>query len=221
LKALLQGFPVSAETLQSLDEPVAGSLSSHSSATFAEIKDTDHETLRSLASFLETINVNKGTAVGLFLGTNSDYSHNIAHILHSRGKKNLILDCDFNRIPLNEDIPGLWHYLSSLIESLPLRTYPTFDYIPGGCTHFSPEIFTQGRFASLIKDLKKHYDFVFLINRSPLKSTEALDLLPLIDAAIVSFEREPLEDLKKYSNWIRQKQNRYVTFVESEVKPFA
>lgn len=221
MKALFQGFPISAETLQSLDEPVAGSLSSHSNAPLAEVKDTDHETLRSLASFLETVNVKKGTAVGLFLGANSDYSHNIAHILHYRGKKNLILECDFNRIPLNEDIPGLWHYLSFLLESLPIRTHTTFDYVPGGCTLFSPEIFNQEKFASLIEDLKTRYDFVFLINRSPLKSTEALDLLPLVDAAIVSFEREPLEDLKKYSNWIRQKQNRYVTFVENEVKPFA
>ncbi len=218
LKALIKGFPVSAETLQSMGEPYTGHLSSHSNVSFAEIKDTDHETLRLLASSLDT---QKNSLVGLFLGANSDYSHNIAHILHTRGRKILILECDFRRIPLSEEVPGLWHYLSGLIDYLPLRAHASFDYVPGSCIHFSPEVFTQENFSSLLQDLKTRYDFVFLISRSPLKSTEALDLLSLVDTAVVSFEREPLEDLKNYSNWIRQKQNRYVTFVESEVKPFA
>jgi hypothetical protein len=216
LKALIEGFPVSSETLQSLGEPFSGTLSLYADIPFPEIRESDHETLRSLASFLEK----KPNTIGLFLAACSDYSHNLAHILYSRGKRTLIIECDLTRIPSNEDIPGLHHYMSKMVETLPIRNHAFFDYVPSGFTASSTELFTQERFSTLIEELKTRYDFIFLINRSPLQSSQAIDLLSLIDVAVVSFEREPLDDLKKYSNWIRQKQNRYVTFVESEVKPF-
>lgn len=217
LKALLKGFPVSSETLQSLGEPFSGTLSLKANLPFEKIKQEDHETLRLLASFLEK---KEHLVACLFIGSCSDYSSNLAQILSFRGKKTLIIDCSLETIPSYEEIPGLYHYLSSQIENPPIRTTSYFDHIPSSFTNSVKEPFTQERFSSLIHTLKTKYDLILLKNTSPLKSSHSLDLLSVTDSAIVSFERESLDELKKYSNWIRQKQNRYVTFVESEVKPF-
>ncbi len=220
-KSLAQGMPVSLDTLKSLGEPTAGSLSLQCEAPFLEITQNDHETLRLLAASLEKHKTHEGLIAGLFLSTNTNYSHNLAHILHARGHKILIFECDFESIPSNDKIPGLYHYLSKISDTLPIKHFPSFDEVPFGHKLLShTEIFTKEIFSSLLNDLKARYDFIFLVSRSPLKSSHNFDLLQLINFAVISFEREPLDELNIYSNWIRQKQNRYGTFVENAVKPF-
>lgn len=220
-KSLAQGMPISLESLKSLNESTSGRLSSKCDAPFLDITQSDCQTLRLIASSLEEHKTCEGLMTALFLSSNANYSHNLAHILHARGRTSVILECDFERIPSYDEIPGLYHFLSGILDTPPIKHFSSFDSISFGCKLMSyTDIFTQKAFSSLLKDLKTRYDFIFLVSPSSLNSSHHLDLLPLINFSVISFERETLDELKIYSNWVRQKQNRYATFVESAVKPF-
>lgn len=219
VRDLIRGFPVTLENLKFLGEHISGILSPLCDISFSEISQKDLETLRHAADFLnEQKPSSLGIRVALLGEKNSNFSSNLAAILTLRGKKSIILDCNFEGVVLKEDVPGLWHYLSEETPELNIRHFPDFDSVPsGGATRHATELFTKNRFSALLLDLQSRYDFVFMINRAPLSSTEALQLSRHSDVSVICCVDEPLNALCSYRQLPGQKERQNVTFIQQNI----
>lgn len=215
LLGLARGFPASLEYLKLIGEHTSGALSETCDAPFAEIQENDLETLRRAASFLYSQKKPEPLKVALLGEKNPNFSHNLASILALRGGKSIILDCNFDQIVSSEDIPGLWHYLSGQTDILKIRKFTDYDFVPaGGTTRHATELFTSEKFSKLTFE----YDFIFTLSRAKLSSTETLELLKHVDAAIISITDESLDKLLPYRQSSRQKEKQNVTFMQYELR---
>lgn len=211
LSKAASGLPLSLERLKILRQYTSGKLSSDCDAPFIEISQADLETLRHVASFLFS---QKGRCVGLFGGSNPDYSHNLAEILLMKGAKILVIECDFDRVVSKEDVPGLWHYLTGEISAPPIRSNGKWDFLKtSGTTRHGTEILGKDRFTMLLTEILPRYDFVIIYSRAPFASSEAEVLFNFVDTAIVTLCEETLEEISSFI------EKQYVTFVHCEAPP--
>ncbi len=204
-RALQRGLPLSIQTIHAMGEHVSGEISSSILGPFEHLKSSDLETLRNISSFLQK-NQEK-LCVGL-IGTQIDFSISLAHLLQMHHKKTLIINAQFDKVVLTEDVPGLWHYLTGSITTLPIRHHTAYDFVPaGGTTRFADELLTEGKFTSLLSSLD--YDFVFLIGSH--------SLLPFLDAAIITLDGDNAAEWGKIRSWSRQKNYPRATFVQLQI----
>lgn len=211
LSRAVSGLPLSLERLKTFGQHTSGKLSSDCDVPFIEISQTDLETLRRISSFLFS---QKGRCIGLFGGSNPDYSYNLAEMLVMKGAKPLVIECDFDRVVSKEDVPGLWHYLTGEISTSPIRSNGKWDYLKtSGTTRHGTEMLGKDRFSALLTEVLPRYDFVLIYSRVPFASSEAEALVKFVDAAIVTLSEESLEEISSF------KEKQYVTFVHCEAPP--
>jgi len=208
LQNLLRGLAPSVEHLRRLGQTAYGPISERAAASFSELFDHDRETVRRIAESL--IKGPKNTAAALMLGQYCDYSRPLTELLAMRGRSAAVLDCNFDRIVPEDEVPGLWQYVNGQTAEIPIRAGKIFA---GAATRLATELFQKPEFSSLIAKLKTEYDYVLLCSRAPLGSTEASALQQVSDTAIVSYGDELCSDLLL---WSRQKENRPVMFISNE-----
>lgn len=213
---LMKGLPLSLEQLKKLGDHICGEVSPACNAPLTEIPFTDLETLRRFASFLGEQKKDTGICAALLGEKNPDFSPNITSLLALRGKKSILVNCNFDKAVLRDDTPGLWHYLLGESETPLIRSLTDADWIPsGGMTPLATELFTQPRFSSLIAELKSSYDFVLLVSHASLDSTEAKEIIKHADTTLVTLCEETLEVLEPYRALNRGDQTR-VAFIQFE-----
>lgn len=210
LRHIFHGFPVSLEKLQALRLPTLGTITSFCDGPAVEMpKGPDLELLRKIALFIPD-----GKVIGLIHGRGPDYSYALGENLARLSAKSIILRCDFHSKFKKEDGPGLLQLWKGEIGEVPIRKGKGFDYIPsGGYTPHATEILQSPRLAELIALLKKNYDWVFLLIRAPLSSTESEAALPLCDKAIVTLSGEKTEELTPFILWAYHEDRWRLTFV--------
>jgi len=215
-KTILKGFPVSLEKLRALQLPTLGALSSNcdgprEGAGLEPLAGSDLELLRRLHLFLEE---RPGKIVGLIAGAGPDYSYALGENLGRMASRSIILRCDFKFKFRDEDLPGLLQFWKGEIPQLPIRKENGFDTVAsGGFTPFGTEVIQSQAFAKILEGLKKNYDWVFLLLRTPLADSEAMAALRLCDKAVVTVCGEQAEVLKPFADWSFQEERPRLTFV--------
>ncbi len=197
--AFIYGFPVSLKTLRELGAHTSGMLSLH---------ETNLETLRHTAAFLMD-HAPKGV-VAIIGEKQTPFFPDVAKLLRKYNRSSCIIDCSFGKIITSEDQPGLAHALKGKDPLEMLHRFPNYDYLPvGESTSDSVELLKSREFTKLIEELARHYDYLFLISRTPIDSLESEALLKLSTQAIIVAE-SPLESLKSTLT------EPHVTFVQIE-----
>jgi uncharacterized protein involved in exopolysaccharide biosynthesis len=210
IRQILKGFPTTLEKLQALRLPVLGSLSAFCDGPSVETPNgSDLEALRRLALFAKG-----GKVIGLLGGRGPDYSFALGENLARTSIKSIVLRCDFLSKFRKEDGPGLLQIWKGEVGELPIRKGKGFDYITaGGYTPFGTEILQSQRFAQLIEMLKKNYDHIFLLCRTPLSSAESTAALHLCDQAVVTVSGEQTEELTPFISWAYDEDRCRLTFM--------
>ncbi len=214
LLALIQqfwkGFPLTLEKLQVLKMPALGSISAFCDGPSVETPTgPDLELLRKIALFSEG-----GKVIGLIGGRGPDYSFALAENLARMSAKSIVLRCDFLSKFRQEECPGLLQVWKGEIGELPIRKGAGFDYMTsGGYSAFGTEIVQSQRFTQLVEMLKKNYDWVFVLFRSPIASAESMAALRFCDKAVVTVSREQIEELTPLLDWGYDGNRCRLTFV--------
>ncbi len=210
IRQLLKGFPSSLDKLKALGFPILGEIS-----TFCDGPLVDHPTgpdldlLRQMALFAEGSKV-----ISLIGGKGPDYSFALAENLARISRKSIILRCDFQSKFQKEDAPGILQLWKGETGELPIRKGRGFDYLmAGGYTPFGTEIIQSQNFTTLLELLKKKYDSIFLLFRSPLPSAESSAALRISDKAIVTVSGEATEVLTPFIDWAYHKDSCRLTFI--------
>lgn len=215
-KTILKGFPVSLEKLKALRLPTLGIISSNcdgprGSPGLEPLTGPDLELLRRLHLFLEE---RPGKIVALIAGEGPDYSYALGENLGRMSSRSIILRCDFQFKFREEDLPGLLQFWKGEIPQLPIRKEKGFDCVTsGGYSPFGTEVIQSQAFAKILEGLKKNYDWVFLLLRSPLADSEAMAALRHCDKAVVTVCAEQAEVLKPFVDWSFQEERPRLTFV--------
>jgi hypothetical protein len=210
IRQILKGFPTTLEKLRALRFPALGSISAFCDGPSVETPTgPDLEILRQLALFTEG-----GKVIGLLAGQGPDYSFALSENLARMSTKSIILRCDFLSKFRKEDCPGLLQIWKGEIGDLPIRKGKGFDYITaGGYSPFGTEIIQSQRFTELLEILKKNYDQIFLLLRTPLTSAESAAALRLCDKVAVTVTKEQTEELTPFITWGYHEDCCRLTFV--------
>lgn len=206
-RALTSGVQASAANLRLLDQHVSGSLSrSYDPTSKKPLKDEDLNTLRRLQSYLErppNDQENKerqSPSVLLIEGQGPDYSHDLAHLIHKKSRRVLVIDLDFNQ-PLAAPSKGLLQYLQGEIPTLPIQKAEYGAYLPAGGVHrFTSELLSSPLFAETLGTLSKEYDWIIAVSRAFVKSAEAEMLSTLFPMIAITIEKEKIEELAFYND---------------------
>ena len=141
----------------------------------------------------------QGTIIGLLSEKGSLFYHNLFQLLKFYHKKIILIHCSFDRIVYHEDQPGLWHYLQSSIQEIPIQKKDGYDVIAAG--HYmkhGAELIASSNFYELLQQLVKSYDFIFLLSRSSLSSQEAIEIFNHCDRTIIATSNESYDVLAPY-----------------------
>ncbi len=198
VRRLLKGFPLSLEKLRALHLPILGSVSAFCDGPSVETPTgPDLELLRKMALFSEG-----GQVIGLVSGRGPDYSYALGENLARMSIKPILVRCDFLSKFRTEDGPGLLQMWQGEIAELPIRQGKGFDTITaGGYTPYGTELIQSQTFSHLLDLLKKKYERVYLLLRTPLSSAESIAALRLCDRAIVTISGEKMEELTPFIDW--------------------
>ncbi len=211
-KALLQGMPVSHDTLLLCGYRSLGKLSLYCGGLLSELVEHDIETLRRICQLITTSHA-KPVTVALIGGKNPDYSHNLAELLSLQGSKVLVIHYVFDAVHAHE-VPGLWHYLHDEVTTLPIRHHGAYDYLPSGSTSFhSVELLRHPKFQALLSYVKTRYDTVLIYSKALPQFAEAHALLSNVDVAVVTTCEEKRQELSAYLEWESTRQNVSAAFV--------
>lgn len=218
IKTIFKGFPTSSEKLKAMQMPWLGELSSFCDGAYSHaLIGPDLERLRQIAFFLKRAPECK--VISLIAGKGPDYTHALAENLARSSKRSLIIRCDFGSKYHVKDQPGLLQFLQNEIKELPIREGNGYSFITsGGFTPFGNEWIQSERFRKLIHELKDQYDYIFLLSRSELSSSEPLGMLSVSDRAIVTVCGEPTEFLTPFTNWGYHGEENRITFLTSRSK---
>jgi hypothetical protein len=210
IQQLLKGFPLSLEKMEALRLPALGAITSFCDGPSVEIAaGGDLEVLRKVGLFSEGSKV-----IGLLAGKGPDYSYALGENLARKSVKSVIVRCDFLSPFRKDDGPGVLQIWKGEIRELPLRKGKGFDLLPsGGYTPFGPEIIQSPRFAQLIDLLKKSYDQIYLLFRSPLSSAESLAALSHCDKVAATVSGEKMEELTSLVRWGYDGDDSRLTFI--------
>ncbi len=217
-KNLLKGFPVTEENLKVSGFPTTGSFSKHCNAKLQEISSQDLETMRRIVEFLLSQPKKGGGAVATCIGGKyPKYTLPLAELLAMRGLKVLAIDCVFDQVVHEDDMPGLWQYLNNPSLDLPIRHSLMFDHLPsGGTTRHAAEFIGNAKFTGFISRIKQRYDLILLFSSADATTAEGHAFLPISDSVIVTAQQEQKDELLVYLNWANKKEANCATFVYSE-----
>lgn len=220
-KTVVQGLPVSDQTLKKIGLPVSGRFSPHCHVSLAQFHGEDLETLRHLAKFIASHKKEGGGASVLCLGGKyPDFSTPLAELLGMQGLRSVVVHSVFDRAVRPDDVPGLWQYLHQPTSEIPRRCFLTHDFIPsGGTSRHGLEAMLTPRFDELLSRLKQKYDVVLLYSSADAAAAEGTSLLRLADAAIVTAQMETKEHLAPYQEWMQIKGAGTTTFVYAVESP--
>lgn len=216
LKTIITGFPVTEDSLCLAQCHVSGRLISGD--THKPFLDTDLDTLRRMMRFLEA---NSSTSMGniatLVIGGNPDYSRALALLMSKKGCKILLLPLMFNLPTNEEECPGLIQYLEGKANA-PKMIHDTYcDVIySGGISRFAYEALGSSRFNHLLKDLKKQYDWIFIVSRENSSSPEIEFLLEISEKIIVSIDNHKWHQVKNILNLVEKSETvKNISFILS------
>ncbi len=214
-KAVVEGLPVTEQSLKRGGLPVSGKLSPSCTANLAHLPGEDLETLRYLAKFVGTHKKEgEGACIVCIGGKYPDFSTPLAELLGMQGLRSIVVQGVFDKVVHPEDVPGLWQYVHGKAPELPLRRYLTHDLIPsGGASRHGLEIVLGTKFQELLSRLKQKYDIVLLYSSADASKAEGLSLLGLADAAIVTTQQETKDQLFGYKEWMEMKGQNSGMFV--------
>ncbi|HEX2583057.1 MAG TPA: hypothetical protein VHL30_02970, partial [Chlamydiales bacterium] len=169
--ATFQGLPLSQSALKAMGLPCSGSL-------------VDPETVRRLSLFLDE-------KVSLLLGgSGSDYSHSLAEILASDGKKVLLIDCG---CPAG--------------KSFSIRSHANYFFAQ------AEENFPTKRFTAILDAQRNFYDAILLWHPGNFNSASAAGCLRIAEKAILTITKEQREELTPLLHWAYHNGNCRITFV--------
>ena len=212
--ALIKGFPVSLTTLKQLGAHTSGTLSLTSPIHLETIQDTDRDTLRRLTSFLLDSEGPDSGVVAVLGEKQTTFLPALTTLLKKYHKTSCVIDCSFGKITTQEDAPGLFHLLSEASSLEAIRHLATYDFLPvGASTPEGVELLKSKQFKQLIQTLGAHYDFIFMLSRTPPQALETETLFDLCTHSFIVAET-PLDSLERYLNPPRQKEKKHVTFVQ-------
>jgi len=210
IRQFIHGFPANLEKLKALRLPVLGPISAFCDGPSVDTPSgPDLDLLRNISLFSEG-----GKVISLLVGRGPDYSYALGENIGRRHAKSIIVRCDFHSKFRKEDAPGILQVWKSEIAELPIRKGKGFDYIlSGGYTPYGTEIVQSTQFSQLLELLKKNYDWVFLLFRTPLSSAESLTALRLCDKAVVTVSGEKTEELTPFIHWGYDEDRCRLTFI--------
>ncbi len=204
VKQLFRGVEATPVNLKQLNQHIAGYLSPAAGASGSDpITDPDLETLRRLASFMETRLSYKdsGKSALLILGNGPDYSRQLAKLLAKKGCKVLLLPVSFTHAAPPGQSPGLLHYLNGSAADPKITSENGCDLIhPGGISRYSSELIGSERFSELLLRLRQSYDWILLTSTAQPAGAEALSLTHAADIAALTLSYETLPALTPYLN---------------------
>lgn len=211
-RGLLQGLPVSADSLKLHRCPLAGTISPGAESSLEQLNSADLETLRRGASLISS--APKGVLAALVGGEHPDYSANLAELLSLKGLKVLVIQCGFRGMVPPDHIPGLRQYLEGKISEYPVYKEGGYDILPtGGSSRHSMELLGRPVFHTLLQEVRQRYDVVLLFSRAPAASAEAQFLLKQADVALVSVSEETIDELAPYREWAAKQSEERLSFV--------
>lgn len=215
IRSILRGFPSSFDKLRAMCYPLLGSISSLCDGPVLEqASGSDLELLRQLHLFLEQ--APKSKVIGLLAGRGPDYSFALAENMGRMSKRSLIIRCDFGAKFRAEDQPGLLQMWKGEIKEWPMRKRNGFDVLTaGGFTPYGVEIVQAPFFHQLLETLKKNYDFLFLLFRSPLETAESQTALRLCEKVVVTVSGEPTDLLTPFVTWAYHEDQYRLMFITS------
>lgn len=216
INTILKGFPSSFEKLTAMQYPLMGKISSLCDGYGIDaVTGSDLELLREIGLFLETLPKTK--IASLLIGRGPDYSYALAEILARKSIRSLIVRCDFQSKFRTDDQPGILQVCKGEISELPIHKKKGFDVLfSGGFTPYGAEMIQSTSFLQLMDQLKKKYDVLILLFRSPLDTVESKAALQLCDKSIVTVSGEPTEQLTPFVNWAYHEGNHRLTFIVSD-----
>lgn len=219
IKALLHGFPVSSDTLLSLQQHVSGPVTAFCDGKEVDpILAEDLETLRKLSSFLvpQTPNVKEflGLTLGIVGGKGPNYSFALADLLAKRGFKIMLVQCTSDGKFSNNEVPGLLQFLKKEVRKCPIRNEQNYDFLPfGGVDRYGVELLGGSTFLDLLQDFKKGYDVIILFSQAMPAFEEGKAFLHLADKAVITVQNETIEMLKPYTEWGRLAGSPRLSFI--------
>ncbi len=215
LRAILKGFPTSPDKLRAMQFPFLGEISAFCDGPQVELfTGPDLELIRKIGLFIEE---KKGKVISLIEGKGPDYSYALAENLSRISYKSIVVRCDFGSKFREEDLPGLIQIWKGELTQLPIRKASGYDFMTaGGYSSCGVEILQSKHFQQLLEVLKKNYDLVFLLLRSPLEATESTTALRYSDQAVVTVTSELTEQLTPFVNWAYINGQYRLTFIATQ-----
>jgi uncharacterized protein involved in exopolysaccharide biosynthesis len=213
IQALIRGFPLSLATLKELGAHTSGVLSLKSPLSLQSASDCDRETLRRVAS--ELLN-EQGSGIVAIIGEKQTlFFPALTELLKKQGKTSCVIDCSFGKILPAYDKPGLFQILNGITsQAEALCCYASYDFIPTGASSSdSVELLKSTVFSHLVLELKGHYNFIFLLSRTPLDALESEIIMDRCTHAVLVAESS-LELIEPYISPSRQKEKKHVTFIQ-------
>lgn len=213
-RSLVNGVPVSHETLALSGFNSCGTLSTYSNTTVEQLPHADLETLRRLAQFLLNLN-QKGICCAILGGKNADFSPALAELLAMQQQRVLVVQYVFDKPVSPNQIPGLWHYLHAEVPTCPIRQQGSFDFLPsGGTSRHAVELLSNPQLTSFLASARSTYDVILFYTTAQPSDVEGEALLNIADAAIIATNGEKKGDLFIYQAWSAVKQKECVAFVD-------
>lgn len=203
IKNAIRGFPVSLDALRAIGQHVCGVISKNINEK--GLRFSDLETLRNISSFLDF----PKNITALIGNGGPDYSSALADLISKKGKKTLLIHCDFTK-----EQTGFLQFFDRKIKNLPIEEEEGYDLLlSGGCSDFSTEILSSKDFTIMLNDLSSKYDDIILYTPSRLFLSEAKSFLKFVNKIIVTIKDETMEELKPYFIWNNKNDCRYLTFI--------
>lgn len=212
LHAFIRRFPASLETLRAVGAHISGPLSCQSPLSLPSVGERDLETLRKIAAFL--LQSEKKKSVALIGEKQTLFFPALTQLLKKQQKTSCVIDCSFGKITSSEERQGLFHILNGTPYKEVISTRPSYDYIPAGAfTTDGVELLTSSSLDRLAAELSEQYDFLFFVSRTPLHALES-DLVAHRCSHVILVAESPLGEIQPFLDRARQKENKYVTFVQ-------
>ncbi|MBN4066736.1 hypothetical protein JYU14_01475 [Simkania negevensis] len=203
-RSVLKGVPASQGNLAIKGCHIAGAVSRASNEVdLTALPSKDLATLRKLAAFLVDRPVAKPELAQLLLlvlGQGPQYQRALAQLLSKAGKRVLIVHTQNGKQHgLDESGKGFLLYLEGKVDQPAIDKKEGHDEIlSGGSSPYYAELFHSPRFDAFLTSVADKYDWVFLACSAAPTSAEALFLLSLSNAAVVTIENEWLHELDVY-----------------------
>ena len=146
---------------------------------------------------------------------------NLATSLSFNNKKVLIIDLDFRRPRVNKFFKvtnenGLVDYMADKIgleEAIKKTSYENVDVMPRGSSIYNPSLLlTSEKFAALVNDLRKIYDYIFLDAPPVLQVSEYIHVSKVSDGIlfIVAYGRTKKHELRDCSDLLRKTDSKII-----------